>query len=165
MSLAVSADIKPSKLLFAIMSLACLVVAIGGGAACFLMASGLGVVARIALTLLCIFAAVIAMILVVRARKTVWLHISGAGQIRVVEHYIRDPKAKPQVMKAGLAQLQPGTTVWPGLMFLRLRLETGRMQTIPIFADSVPKDTFRALSVACRWLMSRNAAKVQSLEK
>ena len=61
-----------------------------------------------------------------------------------------------QVMSGGLAQLLAGSTVWPNLLLLRLRLENGRVRTIPVLPDSVSRETFRALQVACRWVASHN---------
>ncbi|KAF1045061.1 MAG: hypothetical protein GAK35_01515 [Herbaspirillum frisingense] len=148
------------------MGFACLCVALVGVVACLLMPGQLSWLARGSLAVVCILAAAIALFQVLRGRKTVWLHISGTGQIRVVEHLAASAaRAKPQVMKAGLAQLLAGTTVWPGMLFLRLRLESGKTRTIPILSDSVSEDTFRALSVACRWLISHNTAKARMLEK
>lgn len=166
MSIAVSADIKPSRLLLLIMASACLCVALVGIGVSLLMPAPLSYAMRGTLAVVCLLAAIIALLQVLRSRRTVWLHISATGQIRVVEHLVRSSaRAKPQVMKAGLAQLLAGTTIWPGLLLLRLRLESGKTRTIPILSDSVSQDTFRALSVACRWLISHNTAKARMLEK
>lgn len=165
MSIAVSADIKPSRLLLLITGSACLCVALMGVLMALWM-PGLSVLVRIVLAIACILAAAIALTLTLRGRKAIWLHISGTGQIRVVEHLaVASSRAKPQVVKAGLAQLLAGSTIWPGLLLLRLRLESGSVRTIPILSDSVSEDTFRALSVACRWLISHNTAKANMLEK
>lgn len=165
-TIAVSADIKPSRLLLLITAFACLCVLLVG-MVCLLMPGQLSLLLRATLAAACFIAAASALFLILRGRKTIWLHISATGQIRVVEHLISSSsaRAKPQVMRAGLAQLLAGTTIWPGMLFLRLRLENGKTRTIPILSDSVSEDTFRALSVACRWLVSRNTAKAQMLEK
>lgn len=165
MSIAVSADIKPSRLLLLVTGFACLCVALTGILVSLLLPGTLSWSARIGLAGLCILAAALALVLVLRDRKVIWLHISGTGQIRVVEHLVQSARAKPQVMKAGLAQLLGGSTIWPGMLFLRLRLENGKIRTIPILPDSVSEDAFRALSVACRWLISHNTAKARMLEK
>ncbi len=166
MSIAVSADIKPSRLLLLVTAFACLCVALTGVLVSLWMPGPLSGLARAALAAICILAASIALGLTLRARKAIWLHISGTGQIRVVEHLATaSSRAKPQVVKAGLAQLLAGSTIWPGMLLLRLRLENGSVRTIPILSDSVSEDTFRALSVACRWLISHNTAKARMLEK
>ncbi|MET2990336.1 protein YgfX [Herbaspirillum seropedicae] len=166
MSIAVSADIKPSRLLLLVTGFACLCVALTGVLLCVWLPGSWSWPARIALALACIIAAGVALLTVLRERKTIWLHISGTGQIRVVEHLLAaSSRTKPQVMSAGLAQLLAGSTIWPGMLFLRLRLESGKTRTIPVLSDSVSEDTFRALSVACRWLISHNTAKARMLEK
>jgi hypothetical protein len=166
MSIAVSADIKPSRLIFIVMASACAGVALIGIGLSLLMPGHPSLSLRVTIAVVCILAAALALFSLLRSRKTIWLHISGTGQIRVVEHLLHgNTRAKPQVMKAGLAQLLSGTTIWPGMLFLRLKLENGKTRTIPILPDCVPDDTFRALTVACRWLISHNVAKAQLMEK
>ncbi|MCW5299820.1 protein YgfX [Herbaspirillum lusitanum] len=157
MSIAVSADIKPSRLLLIMMAAAAVAVAFIGVIFAFALVGQLSFVFRMSLAGACIIAAALAFWLMLRNRTTVWLHISGTGQIRLVEHHAV-VRAKPgsQVMSGGLAQLLAGSTVWPNLLLLRLRLENGRIRTIPVLPDSVPKETFRALQVACRWVASHN---------
>jgi len=157
MSIAVSADIKPSRLLLIMMAAAAVAVALIGVIFAFALVGQLSFVFRMALAGACIVAAILAFWLVLKNRKTVWLHISGTGQIRLVEHHAT-VRVKPgsQVMSGGLAQLLAGSTVWPNLLLLRLRLESGRVRTIPVLPDSVPRETFRALQVACRWVASHN---------
>lgn len=157
MSIAVSADIRPSRLLLMLMAAAAAIVALIGIFFAFALAGQLSFVLRILLSSVCILVAGVAFWLVLKSRKSVWLHISGTGQIRLVEHHVAIQAAPgAQVMRGGLAQLQAGSTVWPSLLLLRLRLENGRVRTIPVFPDSVSKETFRALQVACRWVASHN---------
>ncbi|WP_034292070.1 protein YgfX [Herbaspirillum sp. RV1423] len=157
MSIAVSADIKPSRLLLIVMAAAAIVVALIGVIFAFALVGQLSFVFRISLAAACVVTATLAFWLVLRNRKAVWLHISGTGQIRLVEHHATvRVKAGSQVMSGGLAQLLAGSTVWPNLLLLRLKLENGRVRTIPVLPDSVPKETFRALQVACRWVASHN---------
>jgi toxin CptA len=157
MSIAVSADIKPSRLLLALMAMATAVIALIGVVFAFALVGQLSFVFRISLAVVCVVVAGFAFWLVLKNRKAVWLHISATGQIRLVEHHavMRD-QAGSLVMRGGLAQLLPGSTVWPNLLLLRLRLESGRVRTIPILPDSVSQETFRALQVACRWVASHN---------
>jgi len=157
MSIAVSADIKPSRLLLILMAAAAFIVAFIGIALDFLLVGQLSFIFRIALAATCIFVAILAFWLMLHNRKAVWLHISGTGQIRLVEHHVAArAKLSAQVMRGGLAQLLAGSTVWPNLLLLRLRLENGRVRTIVVLPDSVSKETFRALQVACRWVASHN---------
>jgi len=157
MSIAVSADIKPSRLLLTLMAAVAIIVAFIGVVLAFTLVGHLSTVFRVMLAASCILAAGSAFWVTLRNRTAVWLHISGTGQIRLVEHHVAArAKHSAQVMRGGLAQLLAGSTVWPSLLLLRLRLENGRVRTIAILPDSVSKDTFRALQVACRWVASHN---------
>lgn len=157
MSIAVSADIKPSRLLLIVAAMTGISVTLIGVFFAFALIGQLSLVFRLAFATICLAAAALAFWGVLRNRKAVWLHISGTGQIRLVEHHITmHAKASSKVMTGGLAQLMAGSTVWPRLLLLRLRLENGRVRTIPILPDSVSKETFRALQVACRWVASHN---------
>lgn len=158
MSIAVSADIKPSRLLLILMAVASVIVAFIGVIFAFALVGQLSFIFRMALAAVCVLAAALAFWLVLQNRKAVWLHISGTGQIRLVEHHaVARAKTGSQVMRGGVAQLLAGSTVWPNLLLLRLRLDNGRVRTIPILPDSVPQETFRALQVACRWVASHNS--------
>ncbi|MFL9877285.1 flagellar hook-length control protein [Herbaspirillum rhizosphaerae] len=157
MSIAVSADIKPSRMLLLMMAAAAIVVALIGVIFAFALVGQLSFLVRMSLAAVCIVAALLAFWLVLQNRKAVWLHISGTGQIRLVEHHAAvRAKTGSRVMSGGLAQLLAGSTVWPNLLLLRLRLENGKVRTIPVLPDSVSKETFRALQVACRWVASHN---------
>jgi len=157
MSIAVSADIKPSRMLLLMMAAAAIVVALIGVIFAFALVGQLSFLVRMLLAAVCVVAALLAFWLVLQNRKAVWLHISGTGQIRLVEHHaVVRAKAGSRVMSGGLAQLLAGSTVWPNLLLLRLRLENGKVRTIPVLPDSVSKETFRALQVACRWVASHN---------
>lgn len=157
MSIAVSADIKPSRLLLVVMATLSAGFALGGVAAGLLLTSRWSLWWRLAIVLITVLVAAIGFYCVLRSRRTVWLHISGTGQIRLVEHRQQgNAKLARQVMKGGLAQLLPGSTIWSGLLLLRLRLEGGGTRIVPILPDSVSKETFKALKVACRWAASHN---------
>lgn len=153
MSIAVSADIKSSRMLSTVMAVSAISVVFIGLIFGFSLVGELPSVFRVALAVVCILAASLALWLALRNRQTVGLHISGTGQIRLEEHHaVIGVRAGAHVMRSGVAQLLAGSTVWPNLLLLRLRLESGKVRIIPVLPDSVPKETFRALQVACRWL-------------
>lgn len=153
MSIAVSADIKSSRMLLTVMAVSAVSVAFIGVIFGFSLVGELSFIFRVVLAAVCILAASLAFRQVLRNRKAVELHISGTGQIRLVEHHaVISGQTGSPVMRGGLAQLLAGSTVWPNLLLLRLRLENGKVRTIPVLPDSVPKETFRALQVACRWI-------------
>ncbi|WP_211462965.1 flagellar hook-length control protein [Collimonas silvisoli] len=154
MSIALSAVIRPSKVLSAMVALQCLL----AGSIGILIAIGavgnLPLPERLALAGLCLFAAMYGITRYYRSRQAVQIDISGSGRIRIAE------MATAQVLPAAkqipsTAKLLEGTTLWSHLLLLRLRLDSGSVRTIAILPDCVSNDTFRNLSVACRWIASR----------
>lgn len=80
------------------------------------------------------------------------IDISGLGQLRLtVQLDIGSNDAR-----VALVQLLPGSTVWPGLLLLRLRGEDGVPRALALLPDSVESGQFRRLSVAIRDVASRN---------
>jgi toxin CptA len=51
-----------------------------------------------------------------------------------------------------IVRLMTDSTIWPGLLLLRLKSEDQRVTIVNILPDSIHGDGFRALSVACRWI-------------
>ena len=157
MSIAVSADIKPSRLLLILTAAMAVMVAAIGVLLAFLWPGHLSFITRISSAIACIGAAGGVFWLILHNRKVVWLHVSGTGQIRLVEHHVAaHSRSAKQVMRGGVAQLLAGSTIWPSVLVLRLRLEDGRIRTIPVLPDSVSQESFQALQVACRWVASHN---------
>lgn len=76
--------------------------------------------------------------------------ISGVGQIRVTV-YQGIGLAGP----AETVRLLAGSTLWPGLLLLRLGGADGRVAALPIGPGSVAGPAFRPLAVACRALAAR----------
>lgn len=85
------------------------------------------------------------------ANLSVRIDISALGQIRVANAVPAGSANIPMFVPVKACLLR-GTTLWSRLLLLRLRLDSGSVRTIAILPDSVPDDTFRALSVACRWI-------------
>ena len=52
--------------------------------------------------------------------------------------------------------LSGGSTVWPRLMLLRLRDDTGALTLLPVLPDCVAPGVFRALAVAAVAIGGRN---------
>jgi hypothetical protein len=162
MSIAVSTVIQPSRLLLILiggMSVILLGIAV-------LVATGfignLSLLARIVLAGICACFA-IAAFLRARSRKTKYvLHISGIGQIRLVtekrnERIIVDGAAEGEIV-----HLLPVSTIWSGLLLLHLQNERQKITVVTILSDTVSVESFRALLVACRWIVLRHADKKES---
>ncbi|MGB6056046.1 MAG: protein YgfX [Burkholderiaceae bacterium] len=95
-----------------------------------------------------------------RRRSEFHIHISGSGQLRLAEvepergsHHRRGRIPVPPQRNATLL---PASTIWSWLLLLRLQLDDKTVVTVPVLPDCLPADTFRALSVACRWLAAHD---------
>jgi hypothetical protein len=159
MSIAVSAVVRPSKLLLAMVSAACLCVA--------LIAILIGcnqfdifpVWSGLLLALIYFAGAITCWTLFFFTQKIYLISISSAGQIRLLE--LDAPTENMlEVFDTGntawlVVNLLEDSTLWPQLLLLRLRSETGRVIVLPILSDSVGLHSFKSLSVACRWIAVR----------
>lgn len=164
MSIAVSAIVHPSRLLLTLigaMSLiaACVGIAIALGAIC-----ELPLMLRLTTAMFSIFLAVFGFYHGIRVRKNIHIDISGVGQIRLTEDVGQRPCRDtnwPHVEENGeLVRMMKNSTIWPNLLLLRLHTQSGRVKIVPVLPDSVSKDVFRALAVACRWIASHNDSAV-----
>ena len=150
MSIAVTALIQPSrrlsKMVFAMLGLILLVATLIGVG----LVGDLPFFARLSLALIvAIVASGLCWYWHVR-RIAVSLSISGVGQIRLQrlsENAICD--------QVELVTLLPASTIWPSLLILHLQNPQGRIEVVSIMRDSVSQETFNALLVACRWLVTR----------
>ena len=80
-------------------------------------------------------------------RKPVQLHISNSGQMTLnLPGTSRFPARSVQV------ELGEKSTLWPSLLSLYLRAEDGGLHKLLVLPDSLDDDSFRALSVALRWI-------------
>ncbi|MEO6918845.1 MAG: flagellar hook-length control protein [Collimonas sp.] len=158
MSIALSAVVKPSRLLFTLVATECALVGLVGILIAYGNVGNLLLPERLALATLCLLAAAYGMLHFYRDRRTIQVNISATGQIRIAEIIapiainaspVSIPTPTLMLMPAELLQ---GTTIWSHLLLLRLRLASGSVRTIAILPDCVSKDSFRVLSVACRWI-------------
>ena len=163
MNLAVTAVVRPSRwfactaLAMAAVLLACALLLIRDG----------GTPLHHALAFACALAAVAIGLFPLARRKPLRIDISGIGQIRLVDtspDAAAAPAGKPG--RGGeVVQLLRGSTFWSLLMVLRLQTRSGQVTTLLIFPDSVDSVVFRALSVACRWVVASHPSNAaQSAE-
>lgn len=169
MSIAVSAVLNPSRLLLVLVASLCLAVnAIGWTLALGLLGSKLGIL-RVLSGSACICVSIISFYYILRRRKTLWIDISGIGQIRLNEYTVLDNATKSdQFLSARgingeLVLLKEGSILWPMLLILFVEYENGRKVVLHILPDCVSSDIFRALSVACRWIAAHNHAEKDDL--
>ncbi|HEY8023806.1 MAG TPA: flagellar hook-length control protein [Burkholderiaceae bacterium] len=107
--------------------------------------------------LLCWLSAGFGLFYMNRGQRIYHLDISGTGQIRLRCRHSHSPpwidNAEKPATEAGiLVTLLADSTMWPGFLMLRLKTGDGYLYNIPILPDSLPRDSFRAISVACRWI-------------
>lgn len=149
MSIAVSAVIVPSRVLRSA-QVGFIAVNLGAAAA---LASGLAGPFRLPSVSAgaCLLAALVLAASLARRRKVRRIDISGLGQLRVtVQQGVSLDDTRTDV-----AQLLRGSTVWPGLLLLRLRRADGSVGALALLPDSVERGQFRRLSVAIRAIAAR----------
>ncbi len=152
MSIAISAKVSPSRRMNHLFHAMCL------GAVAAGCAAGVGLVGHISLPfgILIVGASVIcvwfALLQYHRQQKSYRVSISGDGTIRL---------AQQEGVLCALAEdgeavrLLEGSTLWSGMMLLRLQSQGGKVFVLRILPDTVLQQEFRALSVAFRWIAAR----------
>jgi toxin CptA len=74
------------------------------------------------------------------------LDISGVGQVRLTVYQ----------QTGTVLRLLDGTTLWPGLLLLRLGDDDGRVRVLVVLPDSLVQGERRALALACRAAAQKN---------
>jgi hypothetical protein len=119
----------------------------------------LSTIARFVMAVLTIFLSFFGFYHDAQQRKPIHIDITGTGQLRLAEVNAERPCAEtdwPHLRKNGeVVHLLRGTTLWPCLLLLHVQNEDGVKRSLAILPDCVSKDSFRALSVACRWVMGQ----------
>jgi hypothetical protein len=155
MSIAVSAVVRPSRLLM-LLSAAMSIVLM---AAATLLVLAADERLHHALAVVCAIASVAVVLFLLHGRKAFRIDITGLGQIRLVDtSLIAEAKLTTSSLGGGeVVQLLRGSTFWSSLMVLCLQSDSGRITVLIIFPDSTDCDAFRSLSVACRWIAARQS--------
>jgi hypothetical protein len=162
MSIAVSAVVNPSRLLLAAVGAMCLCIVCSAGMIGFGKVGELSLVVRLLMAGGLVCAAVFGFFQTLLNRKTFRIDISGSGQIRLVEDrngsaaFSRSGEWSGQTASGEVVQLMADSTIWPRLQLLRLRRPDQRVIPLLILPDCVGASSFRALSVACRWIAAHN---------
>jgi hypothetical protein len=161
MSIAVSAVIRPSRLLLAAVGVMCICILSVAAAIGFGAVGELPFQSRIVIGGICTAIAFLGVFEAIQSRKTFRIDISGVGQIRLVEDngaagfsqagHRPDQRGSGEVM-----QLMADSTIWPTLLLLRLKGQDRRIRHVLILPDCITVDSFRTLSVACRWIAAHN---------
>lgn len=160
MSIAVSAVVKPSRIVFCSTLAASAGSGVIGALLWFGQFESMPLAARGAIAIACLAAGVTAARQILRNRCTRRIDISGNGQIRLAREDQGLPTESRNFLhvrsKPGLTQLLSSSTLWSHLMILNLKYDDGSRTTLLILPDSMPKTSFRGLAVACRWIAAHN---------
>lgn len=161
MSIAVSAVVKPSGILLALMSCMYLGFASAGAVLAFaLSGASSGWLPRTLFAAGAFCVAIAGILHAIRNRKSLHIDISGNGQIKVAEDDAWTPGQRDrQPAVRGdkvVASLQPNSTIWSFLLLLRLEKEDRTVRSWVILPDCTSAESFRALSVAIRWIAAHN---------
>ncbi|HYD62441.1 MAG TPA: flagellar hook-length control protein [Noviherbaspirillum sp.] len=163
MSIAVSAVVRPSRILFAMTRAMATGAALVGFAIGFGLVGNQSLAVHLAIASSVLFLAFFGFYHGTRYRKTIQLDISGTGQIRLLKLAGEPPCTDsnwPHVREMGeVVRLMSDSTIWTHMLLLRLQSDDGEITIVPIFPDSVSRDGFRALSVACRWIATQKDAQ------
>jgi hypothetical protein len=166
MTIAVSAVVNRSRWLSGAVTGMCICVVLIGCLVAAGLVGELAKVERIAIATICMVVAAFVFYRTLSAMKTVVIHVSGTGQIRLASD--ADSKMSSENFQAELqgdegeiVYLRSASTLWTWLLILHLQHENGRTSIMIILPDSVSADAFRALLVACRWIAMRHAEEVR----
>jgi len=154
MSIAVSAVVRPSA--FPRLALGILGACALAAALTLARAGGTGFRLALPGASLSVFAALFCLLLLCQNRKPCRIDISGVGQIRLTVYQDMGAAQAVEEVRCSGARLLPASTLWPGVLFLRLRLDSGAIAVLPVWPGSVVGAAFRALAVACRALAARH---------
>lgn len=151
MSIAVSAVVKPSRLLRGVLATYA-VANLAVGLAVLSAAPGAFRAPRL-VAACCLTAAAGALAGLCSAGKKRRIDISGVGEMHVT--------VQQKLAETGLrnmpCKLLPGSAVWPCLLMLRVLGDDGKAAVVAVFADSVSAEEFRALAVAIRAIGGQEA--------
>lgn len=160
MSIALSITVQPSRALRFAARYMCFCIAVVGCLVGFGMIGHFSFELRIFISIASLIGALFALFQLRHVGKTFRLDISAIGNIRLRQYEDRNHAGMLRDSSSDdggeTVRLMEGSTLWPGLMFLHLQSECGRMTVLRILPDSISHQDFRALSVACRWIAARS---------
>lgn len=96
-----------------------------------------------------------------RPGKTFHIDISGIGQIRLTQYsgvsgFHKNGSTALDGISGLVVHLSPDSVLWPQFLLLRLKPDRGSVYSIPVLPDCINGPGFADLSVACRYIATRN---------
>jgi len=156
MTIAVSALIRPSRLLIVLVTGMSVGLTVCGVLLFVGFTDVLRYHARASIAAVCIIAGLAGFFLTCVRKKAFRIDISGTGQIRLNDTSRGVLTAEGGQTSGERVQLLSDSTLWPTLLILRLQSESGRVMVVPVLPDSLTRHDFRAVCVACRWIAAQN---------
>jgi toxin CptA len=161
MSIATSAEVRPSRFLCALTLAMTCVLWLTAWQLALISNPGTPDVVQALAMLVCVFAGCL-LALSCRTRiKTLRIDITATGQIRLThtsrDAFIRDRSHTVVSSEEGeVVQLLRDSTLWSCMLILRVRTGSGKIIVLPILRDSVTAAAFRSACVACQWIAAQN---------
>lgn len=163
MTIAVSAVVKSSRLLFHFLVGLCLVVCVMGIIIGLGLLGELSPVQKTMILAISFLSAFLAIYKFGIGKKTLRIDISGIGNIHLSHYSVLEPLANKNDAAhkhiGQRVQLLEGSTLWANLMILRLKSDDQHIHIVPILSDSVTPEEFRSLTVALRWIANHAGTK------
>lgn len=161
MSIATSAVVKPSRILHLLKFAMACVLFVTAVQLITMTSPRPPDIAQLLAFLLCGFAGCLLTLSCRTQVKTFRIDITAAGQIRLThtgdDAFNHHTSQQAQVGdESEVVQLLTDSTLWSSMLILRLRTQSGKVIVLPILRDSMTKNAFRSVCVACHWIAAQN---------
>jgi hypothetical protein len=161
MSIATSAVVQSSRILCLLkLAMAC-VLFVTAWQIITISASKTPGIVQVLACLICGFAGCLLALSCRTQVKTLRIDITATGQIRLThtsrDAFVHGTDQHTQVAnESEVVQLLKDSTLWSSMLILRLRNQSGKVIVLPILRDSMTKNAFRSVCVACHWIAAQN---------
>ncbi len=111
------------------------------------------------MAVICAIAGIALILFPISTTKAHRIDVTGIGEILLThtpDEAVAD-RTNESVITAEVVQLLGDSTLWSSLMVLRLQSASGRRHSLVLLPDSMDREAYRALSIACRWITSRSS--------
>lgn len=159
MSIAVSALVRPSRWLAVLCWLMSAVLCMTTFSLWAAVADAAMYAIDYALVIVCASASLALALFPLLCIKTLHIDVSRTGQIRLPDTSPESATDRSALSDncSEVVQLLRDSTLWSWLMVLRLQSVTGNVKVVYLLPDCMDRESFLALSVACRWIANSHA--------
>ena len=162
MSIAVSAIVRSSRTLTLLAAAMTVIVLVAAALFWLRPHEIIPAHSRLLLAVVCAITALTAFFTLRASKKSLRIDISATGQIWLTQYrQSADTCSSGQAGTAieggsELVNLLGDSTLWSTLMLLRLQARSGQVIVLIILPDSLERSAYRAVCVACRWMVTQN---------